>query len=148
MDNARIELARLLGEQKVGVLCTAADGQPYGSPMAFIAATNQQWLAFAAARGTGEHENLSRNPRVAFVVDNRDEGELDPTMIRAAVAIGTACEVSDSRDAKGTRMALARRSPSLEAFFNAPTTAVFRMSVEKYVCVGGLEESVEIEIES
>jgi hypothetical protein len=147
-NDAKFLLARLLAEQKVGVLCTAVDGQPYGSPMAFIAATNQQWLAFPTVRGTRKRENLSRNPRVAFVVDNRDQGEIDAATIRAAVAIGAACEVSDIKDLRGLRVSLARRHPGLEVFFNATTTAVFKLTVEKYVCVSGLEESIDIEIES
>ena len=72
MVKAMEEIRKLMMEQRLAVLCTAQpDGQAYTSLVAFAASQDLKQIAFATMRATRKFANLSSNPRVARLLDDR-----------------------------------------------------------------------------
>lgn len=136
----------LVDQQRVGVLCTAVDGLPYGSPLAYLAGERLKWIAFATARGSRKQQALARNPEAAFVIDNRSGGDFDPSSAQTVIATGIAVEASDPAENRQLIEQLGLRSPKLEEFLLSPRTAVFKLLVRTVIYVKGLEASVEIPV--
>ena len=67
----RREIKALLSEQRLGVLSTHYEGQPYASLVAFVASSDLGNLFFATPRATRKYRNLSHDDRASFLIDNR-----------------------------------------------------------------------------
>lgn len=149
MDKAKLarKAKELVNQQRVGVLCTAVDGLPYGSPLAFVAGDRLEWIAFASFRGTRKHQALTRNPEAAFVIDNRSEGDFDPSSSQALIATGVVAEVSDQSEDRQLKGQLRRRCPNLEEFLVSSRTVVFKFEVRSLIFVEGIEGGVELPME-
>ena len=136
--------SRLLSDQQVGVLCTAADGQPYGFPMVFVVGADLRSIAFATFRNTRKYQVLTQNPQVAFVVDNRPKGEFEPASTEVAVATGSVAEVTERTERQRLRVQLGNRYPKFQAFFSSERTALFKLAVTGLTYGTGLEETVAL----
>jgi len=64
-DGLRVRelLEGLFAGQRLAVLATQGEGQPYGSLVAFSAAPDLRRLVFATARSTRKYVNLRADPR-------------------------------------------------------------------------------------
>jgi heme iron utilization protein len=76
-DNLRTELRALLGSQRLAVLSTHDEGQPYASLVAFATSSDLSRILFATARTTRKFHNMANDARVALLVDNRSNTERD-----------------------------------------------------------------------
>jgi nitroimidazol reductase NimA-like FMN-containing flavoprotein (pyridoxamine 5'-phosphate oxidase superfamily) len=70
----RVEVERLLTGAEVGRLATCVDDEPYVVPLSFVYRDGR--IIVHGAAGGRKMENISRNPRVCFEVD---EAELMPS---------------------------------------------------------------------
>lgn len=132
-------LRELFATQDLAVLATQGDGQPYACLVAFAATADLREVLFATARSTRKFANLSREPRVSLLIDDRSRRETD---FQRGVAVTVTGAARDTAGAK--REALLRlyrtRHPSLEAFATAPTSALVAVRVEAYYVVRRFEE--------
>jgi len=120
-------LSGLFTSQKLAVLATHQKGQPYGSLVAFAAASDLKNLVFATTRATRKFSNLKTDPQVSLVLDNRSNRVVDFRKAVAATALGKERE-------KLAAMYLAKH-PHLKDFVNSPTCALVRVRVEVYYVV-------------
>ena len=141
-DDIRRAVRQLLNTQRLGVLATNADGQPYTNLVAVAATSDLSHLLLATTRATRKFANLSADPRVSFTVDNCSNGPVDYQKAAAVTALGRAREVSE-----GERQAFLDvymdRHPSLEAFVRAPSCALLKVEVEVYYLVRRFQEVME-----
>jgi nitroimidazol reductase NimA-like FMN-containing flavoprotein (pyridoxamine 5'-phosphate oxidase superfamily) len=137
------ELTALLTAQRVAVLATQNDGQPYCSLMAFAAGLDFRDLYFATLRSTRKYANMAANPQVALLVDDRTGQETDFQKLLAVTATGQVEEVSGPERARGCEIYLTRH-PSLSEFVGSPGCALMRMRVEKYYLVSKFQEVHEL----
>ena len=138
-------LKELFASQRLAVLATQGGGQPYGSLVAFCEADDLKYLLFATNRGTRKYANLVANPRVAMLIDSRSNQESDFVKATAVTAIGIAEEVKDLDRERMLGIYLARH-PHLAEFATSPDTALFRITVEDYKIVTGLQTFSELHI--
>lgn len=124
----------LLNTQGLAVLSTQGEGQPYSSLVAFAATPGLHELLFATTRKTRKYHNLTTEPRVSLLVDNRSNREADFHQAMAATAVGRAEEVEDASLTDLRRIYLARH-PYLEDFLAAPTCALIRVRIDAYYVV-------------
>ncbi len=89
-------LADLLSTEKLAVLSSFGNGQPYASLVAFAAADNLKHIIFATTRSTRKYANLTSESQVALLIDNRSNEEKDFSYAVAATAMGMAEEVRES----------------------------------------------------
>lgn len=102
------EIRELLESQKLAVLATHGQGQPYTSLVAFASSTDLREIYFATSRSTRKYDNVTANPKVSLLVDNRSNDVSDFHLAMAATALGH--EKTKIRTAPCYQMAITRRA--------------------------------------
>jgi nitroimidazol reductase NimA-like FMN-containing flavoprotein (pyridoxamine 5'-phosphate oxidase superfamily) len=145
-DRRRQSLKDLLDSQKLAVLGTHREGQPYGSLVSFAATEDLKQLLFATTRSTRKYENLTADARVSMLIDNRSNRDADIHEATAVTATGRADELEGTEKERFLRLYLAKH-PYLQDFVNAPTCALLRVRVETYYLVNRFQEVTELHAE-
>lgn len=145
LDNAsaKAHIRRLVTEQPYAVLCTQGQGQPYGSLVAFAATDDLRYLVFATPSTTRKFRLLCECQRVALLIDNRSEGIKDIMALEAVTATGRASEVMKGPESPASSGLLIERHPYLESFVSAPSTALIRVEIVRYLHVVRFQEVQE-----
>ena len=138
-------LKGLFSSQRLAVLATQSKEQPYGNLVAFVATNDLKHILFATTRATRKYANISENPRVAMVMDNRSNQEADFHEAAAVTATGVVKEVKGSEKETLLRLYLSRH-PYLKDFVSSRTCALLKMDVETYYVVRQFQEVVELHI--
>jgi len=141
-DAVQTFLQPLLATQKYAVLATDNHGQPYTSLMAYSITDDLRAFILMTERDRLKYENLMSNPRVAIMIDNRENlgSDLDATI--AVTAQGVAEEITgDARD-EWRAFCLARH-PALQTFAESPSCAFIRIQVTSYVIVRQFQDVIE-----
>jgi hypothetical protein len=95
-------------------------------------------ISFVTPSNTTKYANLARNASCSLLVDRRSNDPADFSTGAAVTAVGRAVEITGEE--KEARMrAHGKRLPGLAAFISLPAIALFRIEVESYVVVNGLE---------
>ena len=138
-------IRNLLESQRLAVLSTQDHGQPYCNLMAIAATEDLKYLLFATTRATSKYANLMADSRVAVLVDNRQNDPTDFVAAAALTALGKAWELLGKERQQFLEVYL-RKHPYLEEFAAAPTCALLRVKVEKYIVVTRFQEVREVQI--
>jgi len=136
-------LKELFFSQPLAVLATQDHGQPYGSLVAFAATEDLKYILFATIRSTRKYSNLSKNPRVAMVIDNRTNKEIDFETAVAVTAVGTVRELEKDRFVD----LYLSRHPHLRHFVTSPGCALLGMEVESYYIVRQFQNVTQFRME-
>jgi uncharacterized pyridoxamine 5'-phosphate oxidase family protein len=140
-------IKKLLESQKLAVLATQNHGQPYSNLIAFAATADLKYLLFATTRATHKYANLMADPRVAVLVDNRKNDVTDFTDAAALTALGKVWELQGMERQQFLEVYL-EKHPYLSDFVAAPTCALLRVKVDKYIVVRRFQEVREVQIPS
>jgi nitroimidazol reductase NimA-like FMN-containing flavoprotein (pyridoxamine 5'-phosphate oxidase superfamily) len=138
-------LKDLFSSQRLAVLATQNQRQPYGNLVAFMATEDLKHLLFATTRATRKYANISSNPRIAMVVDNRSNQEADFHQAAAVTATGVVKEIEGPEKDRFQKLYLSKH-PYLKEFVSSPTCALLRMDVETYYVVRQFQNVVELHI--
>jgi nitroimidazol reductase NimA-like FMN-containing flavoprotein (pyridoxamine 5'-phosphate oxidase superfamily) len=133
----------LLNSQRLAVLSTQMSGRPYSNLIAFAATDDLKEIFFATTRATRKFSNLTAEPRVSLLIDNRSNQETDFGEASAVTVLGTAEEVLGSERESYLQLFL-KKHPYLEEFVTAPTCALIRVKVEKFIMVTQFQEVREV----
>ncbi len=146
MPEAIDDLRRLLSSQRFGVLSTRrADGQPYASLVALVASEDLRELSFATLRATRKFANLQAEPRVAVLLDSRDNRAEDLREAMAATALGEVRELEGSKREQ-VALRLQQVHPGLEELLSSRGCAVLTVQVQRYVTVTRFQDVVDIDL--
>ena len=79
MDRPQLtdKLSRLLASQKLAVLSTNKEGQPYSCLVAIAGTADLKHLLFCTARSTRKYGEIKDDPRVSVLIDNIANRESD-----------------------------------------------------------------------
>ena len=138
-------LKGLFSSQRLAVLATQSKEQPYGNLVAFVATNDLKHILFATTRATRKYANISENPRVAMVMDNRSNQEADFHQAAAVTATGVVEEVEGSEKETLLKLYLSGH-PYLNDFVSSPTCALLRMNVETYYVVRQFQNVMKLHI--
>ena len=138
-------LKDLFSSQRLAVLATQSRGRPYGNLVAFMATDDLKHLLFATTRATRKFVNISKNPKVAMVVDNRSNEESDFHQAAAVTATGVVKEIMGPEKARFQKLYLSKH-PYLKDFVSSPTCALLKVEVETYTIVNRFQNVVELHI--
>jgi nitroimidazol reductase NimA-like FMN-containing flavoprotein (pyridoxamine 5'-phosphate oxidase superfamily) len=144
-EQLKQQLIQLFASQRLAVLSTQHQGQPYASLIAFAASDDLKELIFATPRSTRKFAYLQACPKVALLIDSRSNQEADIHQAIAVTALGTAVEVP-SEDVSLVLEHFIARHPLLDEFARSESTAVIRVIVETYYVVSRFQEVVELHI--
>jgi len=137
------QVRQLLDAQTVGVLATHHDGQPYSSLVAIAASKDLKSIVFATTRATRKFENLTADPRVSLMVDDRTNDVSDFHRATGITVIGRVDEINKTARSRLMKHYL-KRHPYMEDFISSPTCALLRIKVTKYVVVTRFQHVVEV----
>lgn len=137
----------LFVSQRLAVLATSHQGQPYTSLVAFTFSNDLRRLFFATTRATRKFANLQAEPRVSLLIDNRSHRSDDFREAMAVTALGLAREVTDS-ERQGLLDLYLERHAGLKEFATAPTCALLQIDVTRYSLVSRFQNVVEVPFES
>ena len=135
-------VAGLLQKQLFGVLGTSRRGHAYTSLVAFAANDDADCIYFATTRATRKYHNLTEDEQVALLIDNRADQSMALYEAAAVTAYGTAKEVEANEQETAATIYLAKH-PQLKSFIAAPTTALFKITVEDYHLVQRFQNVTE-----
>lgn len=136
----RQRIRALLEEQMFAVLCTQGGGQPYGSVIAYAAGPELRTLTFATPRATRKYRLLSECESVALVVDSRCTFPEDMMKVEAITVTGRAVQLDPGPEFERWAGLLTQRHPQLWSFVYAPSSALFRIDVRRYLHVTRFQE--------
>ena len=140
----RREVAELLDSQPLAVLATHQAGHPYTSLVAFSASDDLRHLFFATTRATRKFANISADPRVSMLIDNRANDVSDFRSARAVTAKGHV-EVLELEGARREKDAFLARHPHLDRFVLAESCAFLCVNVATYYLVTRFQNVVELD---
>lgn len=143
IEQFKSTLAQLLSNQKLAVLCTHHDGQPYASLVAFASSSDLKELYFMTSRATRKFTYLQANPKVAMLIDNRSNRDEDIDEAIAVTAMGSALEVSRENREQVLQKYLAKH-PHLREFAQSKETAAVQVRVDTYYLVSRFQQVVEL----
>ena len=143
-DESVSRLRRLLTGQRFAVLATRQEGgHPYTSLLGYGVDDQLQRLVFATLRTTRKFANLQAEPRVALLVDDRDNVETDLQEAAAATVLGRAEEIVGAERQREVARFVARH-PAMADFVSSPGCALMGVAVEAYYLVTRFQNVIEI----
>lgn len=145
-ESLRDTVQGLLHEQLLAVLGTHREGAPYTSLVAFAATADLRQLLFATGRATRKWSNLVHDARASMLIDSRTNSERDFAHAAAVTAQGIVEEVGASDRNEFLEVFLSKH-PHLVDFTAAPSCALLRLKVERYVLVTRFQHVVELLVE-
>jgi nitroimidazol reductase NimA-like FMN-containing flavoprotein (pyridoxamine 5'-phosphate oxidase superfamily) len=145
-EEIRRRLQDLCISQKLAVVATQSDGQPYASLVAFAASDDLRHLFFVTARTTRKFANLTKDSRVAVLINSSANRESDFHEAVSVTVTGTAQEIRDAERDRVLTLYLSKH-PYLEDFARAPSCAVIRVTTKSYYLVKNFQTVMELHID-
>jgi len=144
-DQLRLRIHDLFDSQKLAVLSTQYNGQPYASLVAFFASDDLKNIYFATPNTTRKFTNLTKDKRVAVLINNSSNQASDFHRAISVTAVGKAEELVGSEKKPILNQYLGKH-PYLEEFVRSPTCALVRISVKTYYLVRNFQNVMEMHI--
>jgi hypothetical protein len=116
-------IRELFESQKLAVLGTQNEGQPYANLVAFAPSHDLKCLYFVTARATRKYANIEADARVTVLIDNRSNQDSDFSQAAAVTA-----------------------HPMLEDFVRSPSCALLQIRVETYYLVRRFQNVMELHV--
>ena len=146
VDEIRNILKKMFLSQKLAVLSTQRDGQPYASLVAFVASEDLRRIYFATPNTTRKYANLKADSRVAFLIDSRLNDESDIHAAMAVTAMGSAREI-DKATNQFFMVQYLDKHPYLESFIKSPTCSWICVDIASYYLVQRFQNVMEYHLE-
>jgi len=129
------KIKALLDSQKLAVLSTLADQQPYCSLIAFAECEGCREILFFTPKNTRKYQNLISNNRVALMIDDRSNQSLDFKKATALTLIGLAEEI-DLAHQPSLLAAFIHKHPNLADSTTTQDNAFFKIKITDYILAG------------
>jgi uncharacterized protein YhbP (UPF0306 family) len=133
-------IRKLVDSQSYGILCVEHGGQPYGALVAFVFSRELRHAVFATPIETRKHRSLTANNRAALVVDSRSSHPDELMGVEAVTATGRAHRIEGDEELSRWTELLIGRHAYLRDFVKAPTCALYRLDVVRFLHVTRFQE--------
>lgn len=135
-----------LNECRLAVLATEGNGQPHASLIAITPVDGFRKIIFATYRNTRKSENLELNGKVAVLIQGEGKDSSGQSIIVALTAYGQAVEVGISEQEEAVRDHI-EKHPDLANMLQSPDLAIFRINVDTYQIVRGIDDVTWFNVE-
>ena len=141
------EIEELLLSQKLAVLATqSSEGSAYASLIAFAATDDLRKIVFATPKATRKFANISHNPKVSLLIDDRSNNEKDFHDAQAVTVMGVVDRIDGDKSQNELASLYLTKHPYLADFLHSPSTAFIIISVRSYYLVSRFQEVMELHI--
>ena len=142
----RDRLKDLCTSQKLAVVSTHSGGQPYASLVAFVASDDLRHIFFVTARATRKFANMTKDSRVAVLINSSTNAESDFHEAVSITATGVAQEIKGS-ERQGILERYLSKHPYLDDFAKSPSCALIRVSARSYYMVQNFQKVMELHVD-
>ncbi len=139
------QLKEFFESQPLSVLATQNGTAPYVSLVAFASDEKLKYLLFSTTKATRKYANLSANPSVSLLIDNRKNTIEDFRDAMAVTVLGNVEPIEDFERSIMEKIYLMKH-PHLVDFLHSPTTTFLKIRVEKYIVVTRFQHVVEVSV--
>ncbi len=147
MKNTLEKISTLFDSQRLAVLSTQINAQPYASLVAFASSDNLEQIFFLTPDTTRKYNNLITNAKVAILVNNSLNKVDDIYNAVSVTGTGTAFVVEKANKQESLNLYL-KKHPHMKTFSAAPTTALICVTINRYFMVDQFQNVVEIQVSS
>jgi uncharacterized pyridoxamine 5'-phosphate oxidase family protein len=130
-----IQISDLFKSQKLAVLSTFDQGQPYCNLVAFAESNDCKFLVFATNRNTNKYRNLLNNRLVSLLIDDRTNLSGDFNQNLAITVLGSAEEVASDEKPCFNEL-LISKNPNITSFVNGADNTLFKVMISDYIIAG------------
>ena len=139
------QIEQLLASQRVGVLATRYQKTPHQSLIAYISSGDLREIFFVSPLYTRKVMAIEKDPRVALLVDSRQNMEKDFDACIAVTAKGTVERLPEQRLEPFLSQYLDRH-PYLQEFVSSPSCGYFLLHVRSYSLVSRFQQVEELSL--
>ncbi len=133
----------LMKEQKLAVLASFHEDEPYTNLIAFVATDDLKHIYFVTPVATRKYSYLSTSKKASVMIDNRSNKESDFKDAIAVNATGTVMEVEKTNILNDLYL---EKHPYLKDFLQSPSSALMRLEVNRYIVASRFQNVVEIDM--
>jgi len=142
-SNMENDLKALMKEQKLAVLATSHEGEPYTNLVAFVTSDDLKHIFFATPVATRKYSYLTASRKASMMIDNRSNKESDFKDAMAVNAEGSVLAVEKTDE---LNLLYLKKHPYLKDFLKSPSSALMRMKVKRYIVASRFQNVVEIDM--
>jgi nitroimidazol reductase NimA-like FMN-containing flavoprotein (pyridoxamine 5'-phosphate oxidase superfamily) len=140
-------ITSFLEQHHLCVLATVRDGAPHCSLMAYVTGSESRTVYMATYRDTGKFSNLTDNPRVSLLIDDRCAGpEPGRRAARALTVHGDCRPVENPKTQERIRERLVEKRPDMRDFVSADRTAVVEVRIRSFLFMEGVTGKSYVEV--
>lgn len=142
-------IARFILERDLCVLSTSTpEGVPHASLMSYVAEPDLQYIHMATVASSRKWANLTVNPRMAILMDEREMSLSGGRGQARALTIGGAHEPGPAQDKARVLDMLRKKFPHLAGFFARPDLETIRFKPRWFLLLTGAEHSEFIDLKN
>lgn len=130
---------QILTANHFGVLATESDSQPHACFIAITTNNDLSQLYFATYRNTRKYSNLIQNENVCILFEYKNENKDNQQEISILTAFGKAKELDGTKSNAIINSHLLQH-PDFNTFLESSNCAFFKVSVDSYQLVLGVED--------
>lgn len=130
---------QVLFDKRFAVLATESESKPHACFIAISATDDLLELVFATYRNTRKYTNLKCNENVSILFEFKNDKEITQPQTTILTAFGKAKEVETSNSDTIFHAHLIRH-PELNAFLLSSDCVLFRVKVDAYQLVLGIDD--------
>jgi heme iron utilization protein len=138
-------ITKLLDDQRLAMLSTQRNGQPYASLVAIACTGDLRFLYFVTSRTTRKFNNLENDCRMALLISSSANRESDFHEAMAVTVVGSAEELYGLEKEAALNLYTAKH-PYLEDFARSPTCALVKVQARSYILVKNFQQVTELHI--
>jgi general stress protein 26 len=132
------KLIELSKTQSFAVLATDHHGHPYTNLVAFALTKDSQSVLFATQTTTQKFKNISQNPKISLLIDNRENTSKDLQEAVTISILGTAIQI-DKTINKYSKIFLDKH-PNLTSFLQLKNSTLIKIDIETVMLVHNFQD--------
>lgn len=120
------------------MIATESHHHPYTSLISFVPSYDFFHIYFPTRKKTQKFLNITKNPHVAILFDNRENSPVDLSEAITIIALGAAHEVK--QDTESIKTLLLQKHPALSGFLSNPDCTLIDIHITTYQIVQKFEQ--------
>jgi nitroimidazol reductase NimA-like FMN-containing flavoprotein (pyridoxamine 5'-phosphate oxidase superfamily) len=145
MEGIRHKISSILENQLYGVLATSNKNQPYTSLLAFVVSDDIRYIYLATGRDTNKFQNLSKNQKVAFFVDTRNNNKYDISNANTLTAIAQAESINEELISNIEKTYI-ERHPDLASFIKSKNVELIQLKIISYTLIEKFQSAITLKM--
>lgn len=136
-------LRSLMREQRLAVLATFHEDEPYTNLIAFAASDDLRYILFVTPVTTRKYSYLNSSGKASMMIDNRSNTEND---FKDAVAVNVNGNVTEIEKTHTFSSLYLEKHPYLRDFLLSPSSALIKLDVRNYIVASRFQNVRELDM--